>query len=515
MGPRAPLIALALAALCVLSVIALQGRPVALADGPVGPDGAFKLACVSYAPYGPGQTPFDETLVIPPEQIERDMTVLTGLTRCVRTYSMGQGLDRVVDIAGRHGLTVYAGAWIGRDADANAREVARLIEVANAHPKVLKGVVVGNEVLLRGDQPAAALEGYIRQVRAGVPARVPVTYADVWEFWMEHPELRDAVDLVTVHILPYWEDAPTAVDDAVAHVMAVWGEVRDHFAPKPILIGETGWPSQGRRREAAEPGLVEQEQFLRGFLRAAHEAGAAYNVIEAFDQPWKRALEGTVGGAWGVFDAWRQPKVTLAGPVVERPDAGAWLAGALVLGLLPLAVAVVRRESRDGATLGLLAAGGWLIAGTVVLQLWHAQAASRGWMEWAVNGGWLVVGTTIALVALRGLAGLPCPLTRLSACFEPDRLRLLVVAAMAVATLGLLFESRYRDMPVSMFLGLALLLAFVPAAHRPRQARVLAGVLAAAGVGVLLNEGVSNTHAWAWTATSLLLAAPLLRPARD
>jgi glucan 1,3-beta-glucosidase len=28
------------------------------------------------------------------------------------------------------------------------------------------------------------------------------------------------------------------------------------------------------------------------------------NVIEAFDQPWKRRLEGTVGGHWGLFDAY-------------------------------------------------------------------------------------------------------------------------------------------------------------------------------------------------------------------
>jgi glucan 1,3-beta-glucosidase len=31
--------------------------------------------------------------------------------------------------------------------------------------------------------------------------------------------------------------------------------------------------------------------------------------VEAFDQPWKRLLEGTVGGYWGVYDdKRREPK---------------------------------------------------------------------------------------------------------------------------------------------------------------------------------------------------------------
>ncbi|MDA4694123.1 hypothetical protein NY544_00225, partial [Enterobacter hormaechei] len=44
-----------------------------------------------------------------------------------------------------------------------------------------------------------------------------------------------------------------------------------------------------------------------------------YNVIEAFDQPWKRDLEGTVGGYWGIFDVDAKPKFAMTGPVVEEP----------------------------------------------------------------------------------------------------------------------------------------------------------------------------------------------------
>lgn len=498
MGRRIALLVTALCAVLAIAFIVSQGRPVPMADGPGG-----KVACVSYAPYNKHQTPFDETLVVPPEQIEEDMAVLSTFTRCVRTYSTGQGLDKVVEIAGRHGLTVYAGAWIGRTEADNQKELKRLVEVANAHPEALKGLVVGNEVLLRGEQTAETLARYIAQVKAGLTRPVPVTYADVWEFWTDHPELAQAVDFVTVHILPYWEDEPTSVEEAVGHVMAVWGEVRQQFAPKPILIGETGWPSEGRRRQDAEPTLVNQARYIRGILAAAHETGADYNLIEAFDQPWKRALEGTVGGAWGMFDAERGPKATLTGAVTERADAAWWLAGGIALGLLPLVVTLVRRERVTPAALGVIGFGGVFAGCVLVLQAWHALDASRWASEWAVNLGWLAFSLVLAGASVRLAAGLPCRVAAVD-------LRFLSTCAMAVASLGLLFNSRYRDMPVSMFLIPAVLLALAPAEEAGPEKRAVALLLAATSLGVLVNEGVLNTHAWLWTATALLLAAPSL-----
>ena len=62
-----------------------------------------------------------------------------------------------------------------------------------------------------------------------------MTYADVWEFWRQHGDvLRKHVDVVTIHILPYWEDAPVAVNQAVAHIVAVNAEMRSIFSPLPV-----------------------------------------------------------------------------------------------------------------------------------------------------------------------------------------------------------------------------------------------------------------------------------------
>ena len=79
-----------------------------------------------------------------------------------------------------------------------------MIALANRYPHVISAIVVGNEVLLRGELSAADISQIIRTVKAAVP--MPVTYADVWEFWLRNRALAADADFITIHILPYWED---------------------------------------------------------------------------------------------------------------------------------------------------------------------------------------------------------------------------------------------------------------------------------------------------------------------
>src|SRR4030095_8291207 len=99
--------------------------------------------------------------------------------------------------------------------DLSRKQVESAVALAQRFPDVIVGVVVGNEVLLRGEMSAPDLVRTIRAVKAQVA--VPVTYDDVWEFWLRHREVAAAVDYVTVHILPYWEDFPIPAREAARH----------------------------------------------------------------------------------------------------------------------------------------------------------------------------------------------------------------------------------------------------------------------------------------------------------
>ena len=126
-----------------------------------------------------------------------------------------------------------------------------------------------------------------------------MTYADVWEFWLRNTDVANAVDFITIQILPYWEDFPVAAGDAMTHVETIRRRLVAAFPGKEILIGEVGWPSAGRMRDGALPSPASQARVIQDVLALSKREKFNVNIIEAFDQPWKRALEGTVGGHWG------------------------------------------------------------------------------------------------------------------------------------------------------------------------------------------------------------------------
>ena len=484
------------------------GRPVNLPDAP-----SARIACVSYAPFRePGETPLDPRASVSHERIDADLRTLSERFDCVRTYSQGQGLSAVPGIAARYHMKVLMGIWLGRDPKANAEQVALGIATARKYPTVLRGVIVGNEVLLRGELSSAQIAGYLAEVRAALPASIPVTYADVWENWLRHPELAKAVDFVTIHILPYWEDQPVPPERAIQHVEDVYAKVERTFPGKRVMIGETGWPSEGRPRRGANASLVNEARYLREFLRYAASVDMPYNVIETFDQPWKRALEGTVGGYWGIFDAQARPKFPMQGPVVEEQRWWlGWLAAAAGAGLFVLAGLRRRRWQRGRGWLALGLAG--FASGSALAWQWRQMAyACRDAWEWTLSLTAFLVALFTALRLASWLAG------RLAgAPYKPapaGRLRFGWLFALALYGLLLAFDGRYRDFPLGLFelpcAGYALVAWLDERMRAPtREALFLAAWLPVLAAAVVALELGQNPVTWLWLLLNLLIAMPV------
>lgn len=321
--------------LFVLLVIAVNGLLAWLSNlpqdaGPDVPDG--KISSVSFAPFREGQSPLTEVFPTT-EEIDADLRMLAGETRTIRTYASLGGLQEVPAIARKYGLKMIQGAWIGgmTMAEENQAEIDQLIKAANEYPDVITRVIVGNEVLLRGELKPEQLLQYIRQVKKAV--KQPVSYADVWSFYMRYPEIAREVDFFTVHILPYWEDEPLKIEDTAAHIEKNYRKILEVFPGKPILIGESGWPSAGRQRGWAVASVVNEAKFIRSLVQLANKNGFDYNIVEAFNQPWKSKLEGVVGANWGLYSADREPVFPLTGKVTENPN---WPKQLLYAGLLTL-----------------------------------------------------------------------------------------------------------------------------------------------------------------------------------
>ncbi len=288
------------------------------------------LASVSFSPINPNKDAETDTTTA--AQIRSDLAVIAPYTRSIRTYSVSNGLDQVPELASEFGLHVTLGAWINDWEPQNEREIETAIAVAKRHRNV-DSIIVGNETLYRSSvlnhgPTVADLIAKIQRVKREVS--VPVTTAEVWNIWLDHPELVSAVDYLAVHILPYWEGLPASV--AVDHAIKIYERLRQAYPGKRIVIAEFGWPSAGLNRKDAVPDPVSQAQILREFIARADAMGIDYSIVEAFDQPWK-TFEGSVGAYWGIFDAKRHPKFALSG-AVETPNWMLKMGAALALGLL-------------------------------------------------------------------------------------------------------------------------------------------------------------------------------------
>lgn len=483
------------------------GKPVQLPDA-ASP--THKLQCASYTPFDKDQSPYDQPFRLRPARMDADLALLAERFQCIRTYSM-TGLEAIPALARKHGLKVMLGAWVNANPVDTDKEVQLLIDAANANPDVVSAVIVGNEALLRKEVTGERLAALIGQVKRQV--KVPVTYADVWEFWLQHPQVAPAVDFLTIHLLPYWEDDPRGIDDALAHVAEVHQVFANRFAPKDIFIGETGWPSEGRQRETAIPSRANEARFVRGFVAMAEANGWHYNLIEAFDQPWKRANEGAVGGYWGLFDADRQDKGVLEGPVSNLHYWPQWLLASAALMAAMLVFAGRPASAASALLLPLLAA-----FGAACLGLWgelmrtHARFAGE-WL-WAVSlAGLNLLVLAHAVLALARRAGWR---ERLFAGLQARAGWLLLAAgfAAAVSMLAMVFDPRYRSFPTAALAlpAVVYLLRPVPAARA--EVALLAFIVGAGVMPQLYREGLENQQAWGWALVSVLMTAALWRSLR-
>jgi len=324
------------------------------------------------------------------DQIEDDISLLSGKTHAIRTYTVDGPLSEVPALAKPYDINVALGAWIDSRLDQNLVEVEKLIETADRNRSNVVRVIVGNEVVLRNDVAVGQLGQYLDHVREEL--EIPVSTAEPWHVWVDHPELALHVDYIAVHMLPYWEGIDN--DIAVDYIVDKMNLLTALFPDKPIVIGEVGWPSHGRTKRSAIAGEAEQAKFLRRFIDRAQQEGYIYYLMEAFDQPWKRQLEGDVGAYWGVYDVDRNPKFEFIKPIVGLPQWQTLASISIVLAAIIFTFLLIDSNTLNRRGRIFLAMIAYLLTTVVV---WIAYDYSRQYMT--------VSGIVVGLVMMIGMLG--------------------------------------------------------------------------------------------------------------
>ncbi len=307
-------------------------------------------------------------------EVLRDLKLLKKFTNTVRFYS-AEDSQKVLPFVKELGMQAHMGLWLSGVAEDNEKEIALAKTLITEYYDNLTSVIVGNEVLLRDDLKPDELVVHIRDFKTHVDAifkareevkekaiqdelakiknkrkrtakekelraelaknkehTVAVTTAEIWNMWLLYPDLADEVDMINIHILPYWEKIKA--ENFEAFFNEIYQKIRDVHKTKPIIVGEFGWPSQGYNNQGAVASPQNQAMIIRRFLGMAKENGFSYNLMEAFDQPWKGVDEGSVGQYWGIFDANRKLKFEMQGVVLVEPFWFMQMVSAAIIGAI-------------------------------------------------------------------------------------------------------------------------------------------------------------------------------------
>ena len=272
--------------------------------------GSEKLDCVSYNPYRNEYSLNDTKKQVSEATIDQDLAIIAKRFRCVRTYTSLYGMDAVPKIAQKYGLTVVLGVWISSDLMENMHDLQTALAVAKS-PAVTH-ILIGNEALFFNIVSPKYIYLYLEYAHS--QTNKPISTGEIVSTWNQYKKLADLSDFIAIHIFPYWNNIP--IEHAFEYLQGEYHLMEEVFPGKPIFVAETGWPSNGVDHGPSEATLLNQAIYVRGVSKYLEGRNIRYNIIEAFDQPWKIfGTEKHAGGSFGVFDNDGREKFALSGPL--------------------------------------------------------------------------------------------------------------------------------------------------------------------------------------------------------
>lgn len=247
-----------------------------------------------YSAYEEGQQPGD---ILTIEQIRRRMAVIAPYTKWIRSFSCIEGNELVPQVAREFGIKTLVGAWLGKDKDLNEQEIAGLIQLAKAgHVDI---AAVGNEVLYRKDLSEEELLAYIQRVKTAIP-ETTVGYVDAYYEFTDCPKISEACDVILSNCYPFWEGCQ--IDYSLVYMKQMYQQAMLAAKGKKVIITETGWPSQGKNFEDAEPSMENAIKYFLNTQQWSREENIEIFYFSSFDESWKVGAEGDVGAYWGLWD---------------------------------------------------------------------------------------------------------------------------------------------------------------------------------------------------------------------
>lgn len=243
--------------------------------------------------------------------IRADLEVLRRQFDALFIYSARDGNELVADIAAELGFkALIIGLWSPSD----SVEIKNAIIMARAHPKLVVGFSLGNEIVLGKRGTWEELRQYVALMRARAP-NIPLTVGEPFAQFLDDEALGTvlSMDFMAVNIHPIFEPwfAEAGPFNWAEFVVKVTDKLKDRFCG-PILVKETGLPSGPLNRGFD---AEKQAAFWRELEKQMPPTKKlAFAYFSAFDAPWRVSDFNPMGANhpeeafWGLYDETRKPK---------------------------------------------------------------------------------------------------------------------------------------------------------------------------------------------------------------
>ena len=298
---------------------------------------------LGYGPFRDGQSP-DYDVAPSTNQITEDLKFVSKITKHIRIYGTKPPFDEIPKLVktSNLGISVMQGIHLSKNEKENEEEVKAAVDLA--HRGLVDSIVVGNEALTSSTLTKDKLINYIREVKEKVaPSQVPVSTAETWHVWRDNPDLAKEVDFVVAHFYPFWDNQPIAnaavyVVDKYQFIEKQLREQTGHHTLR-IVIGETGWPSEGDPRgDGVVPSPQNQRRFFEEFTNIACKNALPFYYFEVFDEEWKwregnssweansnlpkgsrTFSDNWIGSSWGLYHSNGKLKHSFTG-LLDQPE---------------------------------------------------------------------------------------------------------------------------------------------------------------------------------------------------
>ena len=267
-------------------------RSPAQPESPSSGDYGFGSA-VTYSPYR------DDQFCKTKEGIAKDLAKLGDDYDLIRLYGTDCHQTKfVLEATVGKNVKIFAGIY---KMDQLAKEIGELISDVDGDWSRIHAVSVGNELVNKKESTPKQVLDAMQTVKDALKLAKysgPVVTVDTFKAIYDNIELCKDTPFCAINCHAFFD--PHTTPEQAGKFVQDWVDKVAEKSGKPVLVTETGWPTQGDRNGVAVPGKEQQNTAIQSIEKAMPKNKILFN---AYNDNWKTDFDGSFKAEhfWGLL----------------------------------------------------------------------------------------------------------------------------------------------------------------------------------------------------------------------